>query len=101
MIRKTGIFTFVFSAALALVCAQSPQVTQAVPSNDPVMLINGNVITVRNGLWIRNATAVIRNGKIESVQAAQAGYAPPTGLRTIDLKGKYVVPGLIDAHAHV
>src|SRR5262249_54831986 len=38
----------------------------------------------------------LRGGRIESVGAGAA----PSGLRPIDLKGKYLVPGLIDAHTH-
>ena len=103
MIRTTAICSLVFGCAVTLVRAQGPQpqFPQAVPSNEPLVLTNGNVITIRNGLWIKNATVVLRDGKIESVQAAQSGYTPPAGLRTIDLKGRYVLPGLIDAHAHI
>jgi imidazolonepropionase-like amidohydrolase len=66
-------------------------------SQDPVALINANVINVRDGQIARGVTLVLRSGKIESIGSGQA----PAGVRTIDVKGKYVLPGFIDAHTHL
>ena len=76
----------------ALILAQPPPP----PTNEPLALVNANVINVRDGRVSANATIVMRDGRIESVGA---GAAPP-GTRVVDLKGKYVAPGLIDAHTH-
>src|ERR1051325_11816840 len=62
-----------------------------------IALINANVVNVRSGAIQRNATVVLRGGSIESVGAGAA----PAGARTIDLKNRYLVPGLIDAHVHI
>ena len=40
---------------------------------------------------------VLRGGRIESIGRARL----PRGGRTLDLRGRYVVPGLIDAHVHI
>lgn len=48
------------------------------------------------GQTIDNATIVIRNGIIQSVQR---GGSPPAGARVWDLTGHTVYPGFIDAHA--
>jgi imidazolonepropionase-like amidohydrolase len=45
----------------------------------------------------RNVTVVTRAGRIESVSAAAA----PGGVATLDARGRYVVPGLIDGHVHI
>ena len=63
----------------------------------PIALLNANVINVRTGGVQRNATLVMRGGKIESVGVGAA----PAGTRSIDLRGRFVVPGLIDAHVHI
>jgi imidazolonepropionase-like amidohydrolase len=65
-------------------------------SNEPLALVNANLVNVRDGRVAPNATIVLRNGKVESIGSA----SPQAGARTIDLKGKYVLPGLIDAHTH-
>jgi imidazolonepropionase-like amidohydrolase len=60
-----------------------------------LVFVNANVVNVRDGSIRRNAAMVLADGRIESI-----GAAPASGVRTIDLRGKYVVPGLIDAHTH-
>jgi len=45
-------------------------------------------------------TLVIENNTIISVGKGLAGALPDTA-RIIDLKGRYILPGLIDAHAHI
>jgi imidazolonepropionase-like amidohydrolase len=47
-----------------------------------------------------DAVIVVRDGRIEAVGPA-AGVEISPGAERIDLKGKFVVPGLINAHAHV
>jgi imidazolonepropionase-like amidohydrolase len=65
-------------------------------STEPLALVNANLVNVRDGRVTPNATIVLRNGKVESIGSAAA----PAGVRTLDLKGKYVLPGLVDAHTH-
>lgn len=47
---------------------------------------------------LSDATVVVRDGRIVSVEA---GGATPPGARVIALDGRYLVPGLIDAHVHI
>lgn len=44
----------------------------------------------------RNATVVMRNGRIECVGDCPVG----PGVETIDARGRWIVPGLVDAHVH-
>lgn len=64
---------------------------------EAIALINASVVNVRTGEIRRGVTVVSRAGRIDSVGAGAA----PSGVRAIDLKGRYVVPGLIDAHVHI
>ncbi len=57
---------------------------------------NATIITIARG-DIANGNIVVRNGKITAVGA---GVAIPNGIRVIDGTGKYVMPGIIDAHSH-
>lgn len=45
------------------------------------------------------ATIIIRDGRIAEVQSGH--QAPPAGATLIDLKDKFVLPGLIDSHVHL
>jgi imidazolonepropionase-like amidohydrolase len=76
------------SAAARPVAAASPE---------PLALVDANVIDVRSGRVTPHATLVFRDGKIASVGTG----AEPAGVKAIDLKGKYVLPGLIDCHTHL
>jgi imidazolonepropionase-like amidohydrolase len=49
---------------------------------------------------IENATLVVRDGRVEAVGPASAVKAP-TGAQTINLAGKFIIPGLISTHVHI
>lgn len=92
----------VFSSSILIVFSIAALGGQrpAVPPQEPLALLNANVVDVRAGSIARNTTVVLRGGRIESVGATASGGAP-AGTRTIDLRGRYLVPGLIDAHVHI
>ncbi len=63
-----------------------------------VALTNARVITMDpQGRVLENATVVVRRNRIEAVGE---GLAPPAGAQVFDLRGKTVMPGMIDAHGH-
>jgi imidazolonepropionase-like amidohydrolase len=49
---------------------------------------------------VADSAMIVNNGRIEWVGPA-AQLKAPAGAETIDLKGKYVMPGLINLHGHV
>lgn len=49
---------------------------------------------------IPDAVILVRDGRIEAVGPASQ-FPVPAGAQTIDLRGKYVIPGLVSAHVHV
>ncbi|MBT6032041.1 MAG: amidohydrolase family protein, partial [Kordiimonadaceae bacterium] len=65
------------------------------------LLINGKIITVNKGFDVVTSVA-IKDGKFIAV-GATAQILPLSDEKTtvIDLKGKTVVPGFIDGHAHM
>jgi len=64
---------------------------------DPLVLVNVNVVMPHDGKVLRNQTVVIRNGIIRSVtDSSQAAQAGPV----INAKGQYLIPGLWDMHGH-
>jgi hypothetical protein len=87
-------------------CASSPTAAPAGPAaaaqggaaaapGDEVVLVNGRIHTMdRNNTVAR--TVSIRNGRFVAVDGA-----PARGARVIDLRGRTVVPGIIDNHNHI
>jgi imidazolonepropionase-like amidohydrolase len=67
---------------------------------DRIALVGGTVIDVNDGSTIPNAVVVIYRTHIETVTPA-AGFTIPESAEQIDVSGKFLIPGLIDAHAHV
>lgn len=96
MNRARVVLALVAAATSVLSIAALAQ--RAAGAADPVALVNANVLNVRNGQIVASATVVLRGGRIESIAP---GGAAPAGITTIDVKGKYVAPGLIDAHTHL
>ncbi|HET8770865.1 MAG TPA: amidohydrolase family protein [Gemmatimonadaceae bacterium] len=82
-------------ASLVLLTVGMPALAQ-----DPgaTYLIHANVVDGVTERVVRDATIHVRDGKIVSIVA---GAAAPSGARVIDVAGRWVAPGLIDAHTHV
>ncbi len=112
-----------FTGMLMLILIISfPQTTfgqiyyQNIPTFKPSLSIQGagkksvfatQLLVVRGGTIIdgtgagplKNGIVVIRNGRITTI--GKAGKVRiPAGSRVIDAKGKWVIPGLVDAHVH-
>lgn len=64
-----------------------------------LVLTNANVVDVASGSIIEGATVTVSDGIIQSVDAG--GPAPSSGVRVVDLGGRYLAPGLMDAHVHI
>ncbi|MFP4456442.1 MAG: amidohydrolase [Clostridia bacterium] len=58
---------------------------------------NGNIITVTKG-FIKDGTILVEDGKITKVGQ---NIEVPNGAEVIDAKGRYVIPGMIDAHTNI
>ena len=69
----------------------------AAPQDITVVIHTSKLIDGR-GAAMSNADIVVVNGKIARVGPAAA---VPKGAREIDLRGKTVLPGLIDVHSHL
>lgn len=70
---------------------------QGVIPQPHLALTRANVVDVTTGTIARNVTVVLRGGRIERIGSEPA----PPGAEVLDVAGKYLVPGLIDAHTHL
>ena len=85
------------AAALTLMVAASARAqAPALPAYD-LLLRGGHVIDAKNNIDAVMDVA-IKDGKIARVAA---GLKPGDAIKTIDVKGMVVSPGLIDLHVHV
>lgn len=87
----------VFVSISALLLAGTPLAAQTV---DQVTVVHAGRLLDKPGSAPNGpSTVIIHNGKIVEVLS---GYQPgPTGATLIDLKDKFVLPGLIDSHVHL
>ena len=95
----TWAFTALVVAAVPLAAQQAPasSLSLAVPASVPVVAItNATIMTASRGT-IERGTILIRDGKIAAVGT---NVQVPLGATIIDGTGKYVTPGIIDAHSH-
>jgi imidazolonepropionase-like amidohydrolase len=75
-------------------------VALAQQSTTPVIVLrHANVADGVRGAIATNAAIVIRDGQIAQIE--NEPFNPPAGATIIDVGGRYVVPGLIDAHTHI
>jgi imidazolonepropionase-like amidohydrolase len=65
----------------------------------PVALVGATLVNGAGGPPVPDAVVVVRNGRI-ACAGPRASCAPPAGVDTMDLRGRWVIPGLVDAHVH-
>jgi imidazolonepropionase-like amidohydrolase len=85
----------VAAAALALITAVA--YTQENPKT--LVLRAARLLDVTSGRYVEHPVVVLSAGRIESVGTDAS--AAPAGARLIDLGGRTLLPGLIDAHTHI
>jgi hypothetical protein len=72
--------------------------TQFKPQIGKIAIIHVNVLSADGKTMLSNKTVVLDQGKIIAIDDKQ--NLPP-GYFIVDGKGKYLIPGLIDSHAHL
>ena len=85
-----------FVSILALACAAAP--LAQTPRASVIAIRGGTVLTVTKGT-IQNGVVVLRDGKIAAVGGS--GTDIPSGAEIVEAKGRFVSPGIIDAHSHI
>jgi imidazolonepropionase-like amidohydrolase len=77
------------------------QALQAPASQDALVLVirNGNLVDVVNGSVREGVSVVVEGRTVRSVEGAE--FQPPAGARVIDVEGRWILPGFIDAHTHI
>ena len=69
-------------------------------AQDGIALVGATLIDGTGGPPLADAAVVVRRGKVESV-GTRAGFELPRSTSQVDVTGRWIIPGLIDAHAHL
>ena len=88
-----------FVGALLVMCLIGPSAVSAQDQTAPsVLAIRGaTVVTVTEGT-IENGTVVVTDGRISAVGA---NLQVPANAQIVDATGRFLSPGIVDAHAHM
>lgn len=85
---------------LALGTLASPPSQAQAPAGGTVALTNARIIDGTGRAPIDRGTIVLVNGKVSAVGPV-ASVMIPAGAQRIDLAGRTIVPGFVNAHAHL
>lgn len=69
-------------------------------SAPPPVVIRGAAV-FRGDAFVPSAAVVVRDGRIDAVVPPDGDVAVPPGAVEVDGRGRFLLPGFIDAHAHV
>ncbi len=87
--------------AISLLCLYLTVVTASLQGlqNVPLVIEGGTLIDGNGGEPVRDALIIIQGNRIETVsRKGQVSY--PAGAKVVQADGKFILPGLMDAHCH-
>jgi len=91
---------FGLALVMALAClGGNPAAAQEAP-RQVIALVDGTVVAIDGGAPRQNAVVLIEGDRISQVGAAGA-VAVPANARVVSMKGKWLIPGLMNMHVHL
>jgi imidazolonepropionase-like amidohydrolase len=97
VVKRRSISLLTLAVAAAMWLPSTARVDGQAAQARVIALRGGTVYTVTKGT-IQNATVLIRDGKIAAVGT---NVTVPSDAQVVDVTGKHVTPGIIDAHSHI
>jgi len=80
--------------------AAQTSITLPIVAQRDFALVGAKIVDGTTSAPVENGTVVIRDGKIAAI-GPRGAIEIPRGAKTIDVRGKTIIPGLWDMHAHV
>lgn len=80
-----------------LLCAALVAAPCSRAAEPPTAIVGATILTVSSAGKVEKGTVLIQDGRIAAVGA---DVKVPAGARVIDGSGRFVMPGIIDAHSH-
>ena len=96
-------FSLIAAASLAALSAvfAVQAASAAVPAATPVTaLVGGTVVGIDGGPALKDATVLISGERISQIGRADSITIPP-GAKVISMTGRWLIPGLTNAHVHL
>jgi imidazolonepropionase-like amidohydrolase len=89
-------------AILALPCFAATADNAMKPHNAPttIAFLHVNVIPMNGERVLRDQTVVVRGGRLAQIGSSKRIHVGKS-VRVIDAQGKFLLPGLVDAHVHL
>lgn len=76
-------------------------VAELAASDRPLVIQNTSIFDTASGKMLPQRTIDIRDGRIHAIRDPNVQFPIPNDTEVVDGSGKYVIPGLIDAHVHL
>lgn len=89
---------FRFAASVLLLATAAATAPTPLPAQD-LVLVGARIVDAEAGAVHDDRVVVIRDGRI--LRVSEGPVPEGDGVRVVDLRGRYLAPGLIDAHVHV
>lgn len=86
--------------AIATTLAWQPAFAQAPSTARPKALVGATLLDVETGKTIPDAVVIVEGERITAVGSA-ASTPVPANARIVPLKGKWLIPGLMNMHVHL
>lgn len=68
---------------------------------ETLVLRGGEYLDLRAGALRPNGAIVVRGGKIVALHPPGGAWRPPAGAEILEMNGRTILPGLVDAHVHL
>ena len=86
-------------AGILAIAASAAAIASSSPRAQSLAITNVTVIPMDRERTLPHETVIVRDGRIAAVGAASS-LAIPAGAQRIDGTGRFLIPGLADAHVH-
>jgi hypothetical protein len=95
-----GILVFAALVGIVAVSARANERPAATPATKPVAFVNVRLVPMDRERVVDGQTVLVRDGRIAEIGPAESVAVPADAVR-VDGNGKYLMPGLVDMHAHL
>ena len=95
--RARFVHSLIAAAAILLFGLQTVTATEV----ETLVIQGGSVFDSESGRMLKERTILIEGEQIRAIGSPEQPLSIPHGAQRIDASGKYVIPGLIDAHVHL